>query len=267
MITLEQSETGNLITPCDKCVFATWNQDTEWHKTQTGCHFDRINKFKHRRTKVEEVKGDDKDYFKIYTFCNYLRDQEWAENQEKKEFSDLVNAVENDNKIKYTGIIINEDKEDSIDLIKKSITSFLNEESKPEKILVILRDNFAKIVTEIRQWIDGKIPLFFTRLLNDDSGWQSQNQVANKCVGLYTIAVIAGTEVNGLYAKLNKWINDDCEIVMAATDEETILASNRLLFDIVGGNIPQLMWEKCKALIEENQDGAVGIIKGKDFVK
>lgn len=73
-------------TPCAECIFAKYDG-----KTQTGCGFGRLDKFKERNVEIIpafDLEG--REFFVVKSFCNALRGKAWGEQYKKEEHVDQV---------------------------------------------------------------------------------------------------------------------------------------------------------------------------------
>lgn len=237
---LEKDEDGLLISPCRECIFATFEQTQPWHKKQTGCLFDRVEKFKERGTRVEWRDGDAVSSYEIHTFCNNLRGLEWLKEQDSKDLSKAMDQCYEDNKLQYLAIIYSKNIE-CIEEIKQSLNDILKQEILPQKIIISTYNkelDYPRLITEVRSSYDSKIPLSFSRVLED----KYERYIIDHCLSDVKfqsyLAVLAGTPMKSdMMKKLNDLINVDCKLVSIAKNHDgSLLYVSTILHNELCGN-------------------------------
>lgn len=105
-----------MITSCQNCTFAIYDQT---NKTQTGCYFDRIEKFKKAGHEVIEAYNEQGEFYLIGQKCNYNRDKK-PENWEE-----FVLKTVKEERIDITSITATEDIK-LLQLIVEDINEWTN---------------------------------------------------------------------------------------------------------------------------------------------
>lgn len=131
-----------LRTICRDCVFAEFNAElTE----QTGCYFNRLEKFKERN--LIENKVDEETnlkYFEIQTFCNACRNSAWA-----SKYEDLVEKVKKETQIQVDFILAPDtSKLEWKDEVINKTTEYVNQVIRPKKIVIVLH-KYTKTVLDL----------------------------------------------------------------------------------------------------------------------
>src|SRR3990167_8272488 len=147
---LEKDEDGFIISRCRECVFGQFTQDQPWHKTQTGCLFDRVDKFKNRGTNVQWVEGDAVSANEVHVFCNCIRSQPWLD-EHKINLEAGMEKVRKDNTINWSGVVYS--YSNNIQDIKNSVLSLSKSKIKPEKIMVSIFNSeidYVELISSIR---------------------------------------------------------------------------------------------------------------------
>ena len=148
----------NIITHCQKCAFAIFDENNH----QTGCKFNRIDKFKNLGYDVQMISSDDKQYNIINTKCNACVTQEEWDNLPQRE-TRLFNHM----KIKNSFIVI-DDTEDGFSQIYNNLLtschSALFSEIQPEYFVFVM-------VNRMRCTAEQNIQLFelIKSILNNSS--------------------------------------------------------------------------------------------------
>lgn len=224
---LTRNEEGAIVSPCRECIFAEYrvNPEKEWQATQTGCLFNRPEKFKNRGTKVEWVEDDDVAYHKIHVFCNTMRDREWQK-ENGIEPSDIEKAklrVIEDNKVRWCGIVLC-DSSTELDCIKTTLDWMTSVSIPAQSIVVSLRSKDSiKYIQEIREtYKNTEIPLYFNRCLEVTYDREPLDQCALKCDGQYYVGVKAGKTFGDVVERLETSIKD-CRLVGVVTGEDILI--------------------------------------------
>ena len=129
-------------TSCEKCIFAVRTGGV-----QTGCEFDRLEKFKERN--IAEL--IDESYYEIGAFCNTCRDGEWgSRNPNPKET--VLDAI----KLWWDAIIVI--PEDNFENVCKSIDGLMCQKTLPTIISVVslVPLNHSLLLAEILQYVEDK---------------------------------------------------------------------------------------------------------------
>ena len=122
-------------TGCKDCVFAIYDG-----KTQVGCEFDRINKFKSVGLEVVESYDEDREFYVIKNhICNVGRLPAWAQNKT----GDLKEIALKESSVKYQFILIDKGDVD-VETLKEQVAKCL-EQSVPPQAIHIIRYNSSKI--------------------------------------------------------------------------------------------------------------------------
>ena len=91
-------------TPCAQCIFAKYDD-----KTQTGCDFGRLDKFKERNIEIVPAFDLEREFFVVKSFCNAFRGEAWGKQYKKEEYIDQVKQ-EYEIQLHYI-IIVGEDRD------------------------------------------------------------------------------------------------------------------------------------------------------------
>lgn len=235
---LERDETGLLISPCRECIFAEFEQTQPWHKKQTGCRFNRIDKFKARGTNVVWKEGDAVSANEVHVFCNMLRNQSWAD-EHKEPLSLLELKARKDNQIKWDAVVWSKEVK-CVDDIKSTVLSLIQQTVQPTKILISIDNkdvDFPNLVMIIRG-LDLKIPVFFNKVLDSKYPRYLIDHSLSKSSSQYYMCIKSGTKIKeDLVSKIDCEINDECKMVaIAKNNDSSVLIVSRQLHNALNGN-------------------------------
>ncbi len=120
-------------TSCRDCLFAQWDG-----RTQTGCEFDKINKYKNIGVVVEQIVENDMKCYTINALCTTSRAITWPKVSLKHDILKLKELAREEAKI-YTDCIIicNEFNKEKLDV---TIKDALNQTFKFKNIIVATKD-------------------------------------------------------------------------------------------------------------------------------
>lgn len=259
---LQRNEDGSYITPCRECIFAEFreNPEKELNAVQTGCKFNRPDKFKNRGTKVDWIEDKYVSYHSINVFCNCIRDREWQKN-EKIELNDMDGAIKRvtkDNEVRWSGIILCEDLT-NLDTIKKSLDWMLSSRIQPESIVISLKSKEAiSNIQELREFYkENKVPLFFNRCLEITYEREPLDQCALKCNAQYYVAVQAGYTFDDLIEKFNTALFD-CKLI-GIIKEQNLLVCHAGIHKALGGNKGDFIETKVVGMDEKHSHNIFGV--------
>lgn len=235
---LERDEEGLIVSPCRECIFSIMEQTEPWHKKQTGCRFNRIDKFKARGTKVIWKEGDAVSANEIHVFCNAFRPQSWAD-EHKQPLSLLELKVRKDNQIKWDAVVWSKEVK-CVEAIKATVLSLLKQTIQPTKILISIDNkdvDFPNLVMVIRG-LDLKIPIFFNKVLDSKYERYLIDHALSKSTTQYYMSIKAGMALaDYLVDDIDIQINDNCRMVaIAKNDDSSVLVVSRQLHDTLNGN-------------------------------
>jgi hypothetical protein len=123
---LQPSEVKKTITSCKNCIFSSYESNT-----QTGCDFNRTEKFKELGC-LQEAYDNEKEFFIIDRICNLYRTESWK----KDDFKYLPQHARKEVKPKF-GIVILDTNEPSSQL-DKAIDSIFSLNYNPQKVKVVI---------------------------------------------------------------------------------------------------------------------------------
>lgn len=132
-------------TVCKSCVFSLWDGIT-----QTGCYFDRVEKYRRQGKEIVEAYDDEKEFYIIKdTVCTTSRTERWVEAQEEKDIVQLAAAAWQEITIDYHWILV-DDGRSSLTEIKEQIARCKDQTIKPSMIHVVRYPNSQCLSHEIR---------------------------------------------------------------------------------------------------------------------
>lgn len=248
---LEKDEDGFIISKCKECVFAQFEQTQPWHKTQVGCLFDRVDKFKNRGTNVEWVEGDAVSANEVHVFCNNIRSEPWLK-EHKVSVEEGMKKVRKDNTINWSGIVYT--YSNNIQEIKNSVLSLSKSKIKPEKIMVSVFNkdiDYIELVSGIRAMSINNV--IFNRIIENKYEKYLVDYSVNLITSNFYMEVLAGQTIQeDTISKIDNLINDDCKMVsMAKNEDGTIQFINRLVHKSLYGNEQLESEDKKISSIEE----------------
>lgn len=234
---IEKDDNGLSVSKCKDCIFATWEQDKPWHKTQTGCKFNRIEKFKNRNTDVDWVDGDSVSSYQIHFFCNNIRDTEWL-NARKCTLKSAELIVRKDNTIQWTAILYT--YEYNINDIKNTIISLVSSKNKPKKIIIsaFIESGFVELISQVKS-IETDIPIVFSRIIDNKYPKYLIDYAVVNIQTQYYLAIKSGQILkNDFVDYADSLINDECNLITEVHNKDhTISLINTLIHNELGGNI------------------------------
>lgn len=110
-----------VVTSCKDCKFSIYSD-----KTQTGCEFDLLKKYKDAGIAIQECYDEEKEFSVVNRICMYSRNKSSTCSKEQ---------VIEDVKIKYQVILIL--KDDNIDDFSSCLDSVINQDIPPQHITVV----------------------------------------------------------------------------------------------------------------------------------
>lgn len=117
-------------TTCRDCIFAEWAGTT-----QTGCEWDRLEKFEENGADIVGMDDGQKQFFIISgRFCNYVRNHEWGEKHPHK---DWANIVQDHAKVRCSMIVYADDKSSLVD-VERSLTSIIEQDMRAWNLVLVL---------------------------------------------------------------------------------------------------------------------------------
>lgn len=164
-------------TSCKYCLFAEYDGNT-----QTGCKFDRIEKFEENGAEVIEAYDDEKEFYVIKgRFCNACRNENWIGNKKKKDFKKITAK---EFQVQYD-VIINVALEDDVDTVQAAIDSVTSQTIKPKNIIVVTEYNYPqREVVEILAYLkEIDIEWHLEQLANKDT--DPIDNAAKDCKSMY----------------------------------------------------------------------------------
>lgn len=233
---LEKDEDNMIISRCRECVFSVMAQTQPWHKTQTGCLFNRVDKFKNRDTRVEFVEGDAVSANEIHVFCNCIRSQPWLD-EHKINIEEGMKKVRKDNTINWSAIVYTYG--DNIQEIKNSVLSLSKSKIKPEKIMVSVFNkdiDYIELVSSIRAMSINNV--IFNRIIENKYEKYLVDYSVNLINSEFYMEVLAGQTIQeDTVSHIDSLINDDCKMVsMSKNESGTVQFVNRLVHKSLYGN-------------------------------
>jgi hypothetical protein len=175
------SKNLKVTTNCEDCVFALSGTDEKGITTQTGCSFNRLEKFKEQ----ELAEWDDEyGYYVINTVCNIKRDREWANNADAKcdcdeckedetcaykvEQLQLERAATKECQVQNDFIILSYNEENTSARLMQSVKQCMKQTILP-KILILVTNaksipGLKDLYQDLNQVIDGAMGFFFVRI-------------------------------------------------------------------------------------------------------
>ncbi len=197
------------MTICRDCIFAIW-EDNE----QIGCQFDRIEKFEENGAEIIGQDDGIKRYFLIHgRFCTACRNEDWGKKYARRRW---IREVEDFIKLKVD-VIIRVFDDHTIDDIKKTMESAINQRLKPLSVMIVIDPDYNQtetidIVDSIRY--ESRIP------------WRVESIPIEKAArigkGSYYAVFNAGYEIPFTFLdSINKAINEDMkQFVVILGDSE-----------------------------------------------
>jgi len=140
-----------ITTSCKNCVFAIYDG-----KTQTGCEFDRINKFKATGTDIIEAYDDEKEFYVIDgRRCLACKDHNWA----KANPGNHKKIVRKEVQLRCESFVYI-DKNDDISKICTTVNGLLGQVLRPTVITLTRHPesslHISKLVRWFRNYMDNK---------------------------------------------------------------------------------------------------------------
>lgn len=244
-------------TTCQKCIFAEWAG-----LTQIDCKLGRLDKFEDKgliTAHDDEETGE--QFYKIDTYCNTCRDEEWANKQD-----DPIAAVKKAVQIRGSFIIL-ENTDDSWSKVKDKTRKILRliDESEIKPLSLVFTGsnnniNYKRWFQLIKDSLAGKNikfdvskPMYGKRLSNEEL----VHMVAKKCKHTYFSVFENGYDIPlDFLSTINKWINEDLRQISMIEPLFGVngLTIQTILFNIVGGNDEKYTAvEKIKELAKEQE--------------
>lgn len=235
-------------TACKDCIFAQYED-----KTQTGCSFGRIEKFRNTGVEVIEVYDDDKEFFVIdgrtcnaYTNKNY---KFYKENKDKK-LNALIELVQQQIELRLS-VVVMIISEDNID---KTIFSLLNQDMKPNQVLFVFnchtilpQDIHPKLLELIGNRFTWRMCNIVER--NDVGGLVSPERaldiIINQIKGNYFTLLKSGQELpKDFIYSINHSLNEEVkQFIMLKENTNGVgltIQTNVYKHPMVNGNVPAI---------------------------
>jgi hypothetical protein len=263
----KESGIQGLFTSCEDCVFASYE-----NKTQTSCKLNRIKKFREKNIEVIEAENEDNEFYVVKSFCNCYRNIEWGDNHADHELS-----IYNENRIRWSAIIIVGNGKLESEASEKDVSSFLKnlektcisikEQSIPPVIVVVSNNSDMlpfDIAHKAHEMFDRTgIDFYVSNIVEpgltdlqciDDSFLKCKN-------GFYSVFKSGHSLKPDLFESLNSVINNELEKVAFIRGYDGINGTTvqAAMHKYLGGNFSMSVEEKIVKICSE--DGSSSLIR------
>lgn len=197
-------------TSCKDCVFAIYNDGR-----QTDCYAGRLEKF-------PEKSLQDDTYFIIDRFCNLCRDGSWGE-VNPGTLDEQLAIARRDAQITVDAIIYH-DQTHTLNDLKSTINSLVNNTILPRRIVISLADIKVK-PSEVRMFLNGKglqhwnIDRLLVRMTRDEA----IKHASRLCKSTYCTTAESGfVYPTNFIEALNKMINSEMRQIVIVEPHNSI---------------------------------------------
>ena len=247
-------------TPCNECVFAQYDG-----KTQTGCDFGRLDKFKKKGIDIIPAYDLNRNFFVVKTFCNAYRGEKWARNYETEEY---IDQVKKESIIKLCYIIIVGDgwnetsvkdtewHEKQMKALDNTGQAVLNQNIEAASAIIINNSSVPQfdIYHKAHELFNETSVDFYILGMSDDSDNYQCIDEAFKSIDYGFYAVFkSGHEIDPLFSvNINRLLNEDLENISYIKVYDgingTVVQSSihRHLYGNIGASLEKKIEETCK---------------------
>ena len=243
---------GDLTTNCTKCIFAVKDG-----KTQTGCEFNRIEKYRENNVVVIEAEDlEDNEFYVIQSWCSAYREKDWIEDRLDPK-SDVLEEMKSP-----IGFVVIVDDENSADKLAITLNSILENVEEPSFIVIANNssNDYVEIINSAVEYFSDKDDVIYkvTDIKEENCDDHRVVDIAfnNFRNGFYTV-LKSGNEIpvkveevlnNAIISQIKKpafiegWDGINGETVQCAVHK------------FMNGNSGQLLSDKAKAAQDANDN-------------
>lgn len=242
-------------TSCKDCVFAQYNG-----KTQYGCVFSRIEKYRESGAEIVECYDNDKEFYVIKErLCNRCRNQSWVKDGETLE--DLIVRVLTESNLNIDAYLYVDQSVDSMLDILKSLESLNNQIYQPKEIVVVNNSRGKIKSSAIIKILQQKSEIKWS--VESINGIQTKSSALNVAINKNKKSMFmllnAGQLVptSDYLNNINKAINYNLDrFIMLQPDDNTDngLVVLQKVFTLFGGNGDKSIEEKILETVKETQE-------------
>tara|TARA_Y100000004_G_scaffold196812_1_gene268204 strand:+ start:20591 stop:21436 length:846 start_codon:yes stop_codon:yes gene_type:complete len=151
-------------TSCADCIFAEYDE-----KTQTGCSFDRVEKFRSSGCEVVDAEDNDKQFFVIGRFCNAYRKQAWkelVENTNECSHKELMQTAKDEMSLRC-GVMILMNPESTMPEVEETIHAiFKQKNNEPEYIVVVnnSKESHSEVISRMHHVVQDRCVFYAVKI-------------------------------------------------------------------------------------------------------
>ena len=243
-------------TSCVDCIFAKYDG-----KIQTGCSFNRVEKFKSSGCEIVDAENEDKQFFVIGRFCNAYRKPAWkelVENTNKYSHEELMQKARDEMSLRC-GVMVLMNPESTMSEAEETIHAiFKQKNNKPEYIVVVnnSKESHSEVISRMHHVVQDRCVFYAVKIRGGVATTeQALDYGFHNIKNSYFICFEAGyTPPENLIDFLDYKLNEEMQQLLLSMPTEGSVNgffTQSAIYKFLYGNNTTIFFDKLKQILSD----------------